>query len=189
MKVHLAQAPNGDATMTINLEPAKAQELVDDLSAAIDALDHDEKHESSGRLERFRQLLTHELGHLVRPVTRGELPPRCAADMSLNSPVADPFTGTFKGIPLQHVEWALKVYKSAGTATLRSNPVLERVFSKGEAEAKEFFTRTQNVWNMRVTAGEAKAYEVILGVQDARKHKKKGSFREVDNVLCTGGVK
>ncbi len=104
-------------------------------------------------------------------------------------PVPDPFTGTFKGIPLQHVEWALKVYKASGTATLRNSPVLERVFPKGEAEAKEFFTRTQNVWNMRVSAGEAKAYEVVLGVQDARKHKKKGSFREVDNALCTGNIK
>ena len=93
-------------------------------------------------------------------------------------------------IPAEHVEWALKVHKMAtGGQTRLPNPVHQRVFDKGEAQAREFFTRTQNVWNMRVNAGEASAYEVVLGVQDARKHKKKGSFREVEKVLCTGGVK
>lgn len=113
----------------------------------------------------------------VRPVPHDVLPPMSA--------IVD--ANAFKGIPPSHVEWALKVYRlTASHERASSNATLERVFTRGEAEAKEFFTRTQNVWNMRVRGGEAPAFEVILGVQDARKHRKKGSFREVDRALCTG---
>lgn len=131
---------------------------------------------SRARRAQFGSLL--EGGSVPGPVSREVLPPLSA------------IKAAEANIPAEHVEWALKVHKMAPGAQARlPNPVLERVFDKGETQAREFFTRTQNVWNMRVNAGEASAYEVVLGVQDARKHKKKGSFREVEKVMCTGGLK
>lgn len=115
----------------------------------------------------------------VKPVPH-EVPPPLDKIMEANAS---------KGIPVEHVEWALKVYKLTATH-VRASPhaVLERVFPKGEDEARKFFTQTQNIWNMRVRGREAPAFDVILGIQDARKHKKKGSFREIAHALCLGQV-
>ena len=178
--------PDAPEQVAIGFTAEEARELAEDLAKAGNACADDGP--LAGRLFLLAQVLRHQLGHLARPVTRGELSPQVVADVSLNPPAADPFTGTFKGIPVQHVEWAVRVYKATDGARAE-NETLARVFEKGEAPAKAFFRQTQNIWNIKVNSGEAQCFHVVLGVQDARKHKKKGSFREVDVALCTGGVR
>lgn len=175
--------------VAIGLTPAETKGLADDLQALCGlACDGGSMGEETARVvDRVTvlvQLLQHQLSHLEQAAlaNRGTWPKVAAT----GEPVPEA-PGTFKGIPVGHVEWALKVYRlTASHSRASENATLERVFERGEAQAREFFGRTQNVWNMRVKGGEAPAFEVILGVQDARKHRKKGSFREVDRALCTG---
>lgn len=183
----------GPARVIMTLNVKETSELADDLRAlcalACDGGGMDEETARVvDRVTTLAQLLQRQLGHLAQPAARTE-----EADMgTMLAPRQDhpqEALGAFKGIPVEHVEWALKVYRLTASHSRASvNATLERVFEKGEAQARSFFVQTQNVWNMRVRGGEAAAYEVVLGVQDARKHKKKGSFREVDRVLCTGQV-
>lgn len=198
MKAQAAVEIVGPPHVSLQFNAQETQELVQDLGRAMDALSLHASDSTGGagslvRLQLLHQVLQHELGHLAHAaVERRPVPDQIIADVAINSLLAPPADapGTLKGIPLQHLEWALKVYKLTASHSRASEQAsLERVFPKGEAEAKEFFQRTQNVWNMRVNGGEAPAFEVQLGVQDARKHKKKGSFREVDRALCTGGIR
>lgn len=178
----------------LRFDPAEAQQLADDLDRAVAVLDDggvDDDKARVARLQLLSQVLRHELGHLQHAsLDRQPTQPQLVAGVSLNAAVVPAAPDAFKGIPAEHLEWALKVYAlTASHSRASEHAKLERVFEKGEAQAKAFFASTQNVWNMRVRSGEAPAYEVILGVQDARKHRKKGSFREVDRALCTGEVK
>jgi len=83
-------------------------------------------------------------------------------------------------------EFTVRVYQCDHVERRRPNETLARTFPD-EAAARKFYGSTQNVWNMRVRAGDAPAYDVALGVQDKRKHAKKKSHREVEHVLCKGG--
>ena len=195
MKAQAAALEGEPPHVSLMFNAAETKELTEDLQELCSlAGDGGGVSEDTARVvDRIGlliQLLRHELGHLEQAllVHRGTWP-KVAADVALGAPPPAAAPGTLKGIPLEHVEWALKVYKlTASHSRASEHATLERTFPN-EAQAKNFFGRTQNVHNMRVNGGEAAAYEVLLGVQDARKHKKKGSFREVDRALCTGGVK
>ena len=83
-------------------------------------------------------------------------------------------------------EYTVRIYQCDSSDRRHANETLARTFPKEEA-ARKFYGQTQNVWNMRVRAGDAPAYDVVLGVQDKRKHAKKASYRDWEHVLCKGG--
>lgn len=192
MKVY-ESCPLGRAReIKLSMSPEEARGLADDLAAAGNVC-ADEGHAAlTDRLMSLARELRAGLAAPVPgapPLTPVEVAARAVSHESLPPMSAIMEANTFKGIPREHVEWALKVHRlTASHVRATPHASLERTFPD-EAAAKEFFTRTQNVWNARVNGGEAPAFEVLLGVQDARKHRKKGSFREVDRALCTGGVR
>jgi len=200
MKAQAAAFEGEPPHVSLMFNAQETQELADDLDRCAALLDDEEggppAAQRAARVRLLVQVLRHELGHLEQAslANRGTWP-KVTADVAINQVILDAVlppldkikAANAKAIPAEHVEWALKVYRmdSRGRAT---NPTLERVFAKGEPEAREYFVRTQNVWNMRVRAGEAQAFDVVLGIQDARKHKKKGSFTEIEVAQCTGTV-
>lgn len=84
-------------------------------------------------------------------------------------------------------EFTVRVYQCDFHDKRVENETLARTFPT-EAKARQFYGQTQNVWNMRVRAKEAPGYDVVLGVQDVRKHAKKKSYREWEHSLCKGGA-
>lgn len=105
-----------------------------------------------------------------------------------------PTTGTAKVVspklvtptPPEHQEWAIKVYKADASGNPNADESLARTFGKDEKKARDFFSRTQNVHNAKVRNREAISYLILIGVQDDRKHKKAGSFQELERALCKG---
>jgi hypothetical protein len=83
-------------------------------------------------------------------------------------------------------EFTVRVYQCYNDFGRHPNETLARTFPS-EERARHFYVQTQNVWNMRVRGGEAPAFDVVLGVQDSRKHTKKKSYREWEHALCKGG--
>ena len=86
----------------------------------------------------------------------------------------------------EHAEWCVRIFASS-LAGFRGTMSLSRPFDT-EAKARHFYGQTQNVHNAKVRGHFAEAFDIVLGVQDKRKHKKAGSFAEVEHCLCTGEV-
>jgi len=83
-------------------------------------------------------------------------------------------------------EFTVRIYQCDFTGQRSPNETLARTFPS-EARARQFYGSTQNIWNMKVRSKAAPAYDVVLGVQDSRKHAKKKSYREWEHALCNGG--
>jgi hypothetical protein len=127
----------GPARVIMTLNVKETSELADDLRAlcalACDGGGMDEETARVvDRVTTLAQLLQRQLGHLAQPAARTE-----EADMgTMLAPRQDhpqEALGAFKGIPVEHVEWALKVYRLTASHSRASvNATLERVFEKGE---------------------------------------------------------
>lgn len=83
-------------------------------------------------------------------------------------------------------EFTVRVYRCDHRDRRDPHEALAKTYET-EAKARDFYARTQNIWNMRARSGEAPGYDVVLGVQDRRKHAKKASYREWEHALCKGG--
>lgn len=90
-------------------------------------------------------------------------------------------------IPDAHIEWAVRIYKVDSFGKPSENESLAKTYKKEDrAKAALFFERTQNVHNAKVRNHESPGYLVLFGMQDSRKHKKAGSFQELERALCKG---
>lgn len=89
-------------------------------------------------------------------------------------------------IPVQHREFTVRIFHCDFTGRRATNESLARTFPT-EAAARDFYSRTQNIQNMKVRNKEALSIDVVLGVQDKRSHAKKKSYREWEHALCKGG--
>jgi len=192
MKTGISKDP---PRLVLELDPAESIDLLGALKRVEELLAEEAPRGSTGvgavtsaleHLAAFRTQVGLELGHLlnVNPPTHiTVVVPEVNMAPSGERVGAGP--SDVPPIPPEHAEWAVRVFRADLGGNRHADESMARTFDR-EARARDFFTRTQNVWNARVRNKEAPAYVVVLGVQDARKHRKKGSFRELEAVLCKG---
>lgn len=203
------------STVHVEFDHVQACELADDIERAASVLDdegcQDRDKERVRRLVLLAALLRHEAGHLLLALqgrVPGELPhiPDLQVDRPTDPcPPSFPVAGEheadggdtatelprFIDVVASHIdptnrEFTVRIYRCDASDRRDPNEALARVFPT-EAKARQFYLSTQNIWNMKVRAKEAPAYDVVLGVQDSRKHAKKKSYREWEHALCKGG--